>query len=494
MKNEIKTINEFIAELKNWYETDYQGFKTLFDKAIANVKPIPEGQDPSVIYVWKDKEINDLCDFFLDWYSWLPDVATGLEYIQKFSWLYYENSDGLTFVTTDPGLKMTKQFVTLRGDYMSSPESKPLVDKWITELGTKVMDQFVIPPDGFSDYNEFFIRNIKQDARPIDSPDDESIVVAPADCVINMIVDDLTESTQIPVKTVSLNVAELLNNSKYAKNFVGGTAVSCILMPNKYHWYHAPVSGHVIESNYDVTGNYFGIKDFPDLLNKGDVGYGYDYSVFEHFRRGYLVIKTANYGLVGMVPVGLNTVASVVFVEKYKQITSSDNPVPIKKGKKIGYFQYGGSLNILLFEKGRFPSLSLLVGQRIGALESNYTVQANIKWQDSGITLGEKDTVTVRYNGGLWTANPATGFVDANGNSDYIAKSGYTLPGANEGALCGKIGESGEVFLIGFKAAVPSGLSGNLYLCINDDLNGEHGHGFSDNEGAVVVNIDVNHK
>ncbi|NEO30011.1 MAG: hypothetical protein F6K36_06080 [Symploca sp. SIO3C6] len=38
----------------------------------------------------------------------------------------------------------------------------------------------------------------------------------------------------------------------------------------------------------DVAGEYFGISDFPGLLNDDNVDYGYNYSVFEHFRRGYL--------------------------------------------------------------------------------------------------------------------------------------------------------------------------------------------------------------
>jgi len=77
------------------------------------------------------------------------------------------------------------------------------------------------------------------------------------------------------LKTVKL---QLLNNSQFAKNFEGGTAVSCILMPTVYHRYHAPVSGIVVESDEDVAGNYFGIDDFPKLINGGNVGYGYDYT------------------------------------------------------------------------------------------------------------------------------------------------------------------------------------------------------------------------
>lgn len=368
MNDHPKTIKEFTAQLKEWYEKDYRGFKTMYDKAVQNVKPIPPGQDPSVVHEWKDSTIDDLCDFFVEWYHWYPKVETGLEYIQKFSWLYYENTYGLCFVTCGPGYEMTKEFVDIRGAYMDSSDSLPLVKEWIEELGPGQMEQFITPPGGFKSFNEFFIREVKKEYRPIASRDDNTVVAAPADCVINMIVDNLAVDTQIPVKTVSMNVNQLLNDSPFAANFVGGTAVSCILMPNTYHRYHAPAAGMVVESNENVAGEYFGIKDFPDLLNKGDVGYGYDYSVFEHFHRGYFIIETEKHGCVGMIPVGLNTISTVVFKDGFKNIPHKDTPKKVKKGAELGYFQYGGSLNILLFEPGRFPSLSLLQGQRMGLI------------------------------------------------------------------------------------------------------------------------------
>lgn len=367
-------IQPFIDQIQTWYDTDDRGFATYFDAAVANVKPIPEGTDPAVIFDWQGATVETLCDFFKEWYVWLPGVPTGLDYIQKFSWLYYQNEYGLAFVTKGNGYEMTKQFVELRGQYLDSPESADLVDQWVQELGgaSAVCSEFVCPApgsphQGFENFNQFFARDIQPGQRPITSPDDDAVVVAPADSVINMIVDELTLETKIAVKTVYLNVKELLNNSSYADNFVGGTAVSCILMPDTYHHYHAPVSGQVVESNEDVAGEYFGIDDFPGLLNDDNVGYGYNYSVFEHFRRGYLVIKTEKYGHVGMIPVGLNTIASVIFEDKFKAVTSA-NPVNVVKGEKIEHFKYGGSLNILLFEEGRFPSLNILQGQQIGLL------------------------------------------------------------------------------------------------------------------------------
>ncbi|WP_231329600.1 phosphatidylserine decarboxylase [Actinomadura graeca] len=370
-----KTIDEFIKKIQTWYKDDHEGFRTLFDAAIKHVVPPPKGTPANVYYNWENRKIKDLCDFFKAWYKWQPDVNSGLDYIEKFSWINYENDYGMVFVTCGPGLKMTADFTNLQGLQMDAPDSKKLVEKWVKQLGPKRMSDYERPAGGWKNFNHFFIKELKPGKRPIDAKDDDSVVVAPTDCVINMIVDDLTETTPIPVKTVTMNVKQLLDGSRHHKRFVGGTAVSCILMPDTYHWYHAPVGGEVVEARDDIGGVYYGMRNFPELLNKGNVGYGYDYQMFGNFRRGYVIIKTkyldrngkpTEDGYVGLVPVGLNSIASVTFLPKFKMLTPS---VPIEKGEKIGNIQYGGSLNILLFEKDRFPALQLLQGQRIGILE-----------------------------------------------------------------------------------------------------------------------------
>ena len=247
-----------------------------------------------------------------------------------------------------------------------------LIHKWIAELGPDAMDEYVEPAGGYKTFNQFFIRTLKE-ARPVSGKDDDSIVACPADAIVNMVADNLTLDTKLQVKTQELDVQQLLNNSPLASNFVGGTAISCILMPDVYHHYHSPVSGKVVESEEDVAGNYFGIEDFPALINNDNVGYGYDYSVFEHFRRGYLIIQTKDYGYVAMIPVGLNTIASVIFDKQWKKITSENDPVSITKGEHVGYFQYGGSLNILLFEQNCFPGMTIPQGQMIGSLQPKTT-------------------------------------------------------------------------------------------------------------------------
>ncbi len=370
-----KDLHDFIKKIRRWYAEDFEGFKTMYDAATANVVPYPADTPKELRCDWKGRGIQFLCDFFREWYDWHPKVNTGLNYIEKFSWINYENAYGMVFVTCGPGHKVLSDFTHLQGMQMDEPNShrnKKLIKSWTHELGSKMEDY---KPGPWSTFNDFFVREIADGKRPVAAEDDDTVVVAPADCVINMIIDQLKVDTPIPVKTVTMNIRQLLAGSQYADKFLDGTAVSCILMPDSYHWYHAPVGGTLVEARDDIAGSYYGMRDFPELLNKGNVGYGYDYEMFDHFRRGYVIIKTQYpestesdpvEGYVGMVTVGLNSIASVNYLKKFKNI---DGPVPVAKGEKVGNFKYGGSLNILLFEEKRFPALQLLQGQRIGVLE-----------------------------------------------------------------------------------------------------------------------------
>jgi len=121
------------------------------------------------------------------------------------------------------------------------------------------------------------------------------------------------------------------------------------------------------------------------------------------------------------------------------------------------------------------------------------TVEANVSWQNTGVYISATETGSITYKDGLWTANPndnSGNLYNAAGNPNYIdAKSGYTLPGVNEGALIGKVGDS--IFLIGESVSIPVGVSGVIELCINDDLTGEYGAGLTDNKGSIEVTINI---
>lgn len=367
---DIPQASSPIADLRSLYDNDNE-FHNTMDQAFAHMKdPDPNSIDlwpnPTAINPWKGKNFSDLLNFFDEWYHLQPTPSGAndeFNYIEKIAWFYYQNEFGQKIVGQDPGLNWTREFVESRRKFLESQESTATIQQWISD--PKIyMEEYIIPPGGFKSFNEFFDRDLKPGMRTISSPLDDSVLVSPTDCVLNMI-NPLTPGAKIPTKlNQKLNVTQLLAGSEYAKYFYNGTAISCILMPTTYHHYHSVASGTVVESREDVAGAYWGIKDFGSFYNSGNFGYGADYSIFEHFRRGYLIIKTEKYGYVAMIPVGLDTIGSVVFEDKFSNVTQQ-NPVTVYKGEKLGHFKYGGSMVITLVEQG-ISSISTKQGQQIG--------------------------------------------------------------------------------------------------------------------------------
>lgn len=127
-----------------------------------------------------------------------------------------------------------------------------------------------------------------------------------------------------------------------------------------------------------------------------------------------------------------------------------------------------------------------------------FAVQATQSWQGTGITVSPSSSpVTITWVGGGWTADP-----DTNGGQLYDAAGCpglnvptdqplYPLVGVPMGGLVGRIGNSGTPFFIGRGPyLMPSTFpSGELQLCINDDLTGAYGAGLADNSGSVSVGI-----
>ena len=61
-------------------------------------------------------------------------------------------------------------------------------------------------------------------------------------------------------------------------------------------------------------------------------------------------------------------VNSVNFEPGFQGIPKNNPAKTVKKGQRLGYFAYGGSMVILLFEPGVFTGLKMNQGQQIGIL------------------------------------------------------------------------------------------------------------------------------
>ncbi len=375
-------LRPIVKELKALFEN--QKVTEAYNDAIKGVKDFPS--DPPLkpsVNIWRGRSDDDFCYYFNNWFDFLATpTKAGLGFIEPFTQFYYDNDKAFYFLNNFEidGKKVifdwTVKFIKARGEFMDTPSQEALdaINEWVKDPATHI-DDYIMPPGGYQTFNDFFARELRPGARPISDAGDDTTVVAPADSELNMIDSALVEDSEIKTKGhQKLGVKELLNEHASWEKFIGGTAISCVLLPSDYHHYHAPVTGKLI-SYEEVEGIYNGIQDAPEWFHNGNVGASDgDFSIFEQFHRGVFIFETKNFGLVAMVVVGLNTISKIgvemnsVNTLKYFMNVSQEEPELVYKGKRLGCFKYGGSLNILLFEKDAFQGIKVLQGQRIGKL------------------------------------------------------------------------------------------------------------------------------
>jgi phosphatidylserine decarboxylase len=370
-----------IKKIDDAYKND-KVFKLLMDSSFKHMAQAPDaymkGGNP-----WIDKSYKDLPPFLQEWCEFLPEAKgssdNGLKYIQDMDMFSYKNPFAEELFQSKKGMKLFNNYMSEYGEFMDTPASKKHVAEWLSDKRIEKEDYNLPNPQakdgGFKSFNDFFSRTLKnQDKdRPQTMPERDYIISAPTDCIINSIPQTIVdEHTLLSTKgSQKLNIKDMLANSKYYKKFVGGVAVSCVLMPNTYHRYHSPINANIVESKI-IEDPLLGMNDFPSFVPKnGNVGSnGTDFNQFSDYKRGYFIGDTGKYGHVAMVAVGLSNIGSVVFEKKYNNVSK---PVPVKRGDELGHFLYGGSLFIMIFEKDHFKSgaIKVRLGNQIGIFDTD---------------------------------------------------------------------------------------------------------------------------
>jgi phosphatidylserine decarboxylase len=185
--------------------------------------------------------------------------------------------------------------------------------------------------DSFKTFNDFFIRKLKPEARPINN--NPSIIISPADGQI-IIFEHCKKTMKFPIKQSSFSLEQFLGSKKLADIYENGTILIFRLAPWDYHRFHFPLectpSKPII-----IHGKYESVNP---LVYRSGVQ-----PLTQNERHLYL-LKTTACDEVAMVSVGALCVGKIV--ETYKPNIS------YKKGDEAGYFCFGGSTVVLIFKKG----------------------------------------------------------------------------------------------------------------------------------------------
>ena len=260
---------------------------------------------------------------------------------QWLNWLYHNPVGEATLWA----IAKRKIVSSVYGDMMEKPSSSDKIQPFIEEYG---VDISIAQEQNFNSFNEFFIRKLKPQARPIIQ--DSLSVASPADGKV--LAYENINNSDFYIKGVRFNVESFLNNSELAKKYADGSMIVFRLAPPDYHRYHFPVSGKVPEANTKIDGDYYSVNPLA-LCEKAEI--------FWLNKREYGVIENTVFGNVVMVEVGATMVGSML---------QSYSGTSIKKGDEKGYFKFGGSTVVLLFEKDKIQIDQDLLRNTSNSLET----------------------------------------------------------------------------------------------------------------------------
>ncbi|MDR1232715.1 MAG: archaetidylserine decarboxylase [Puniceicoccales bacterium] len=224
-----------------------------------------------------------------------------------------------------------KLFSFLCGKFASSLPSRKKIKPFIEKYNLK-SDSFEKKVSEFTSFNDFFIRKLKPSARPI-SPKSDAIT-APTDgrhlAYVNM-----KNLSPFFIKGEQLSVEDLIIDKVTAEKFANGSVLISRLAPVDYHRFHFPTAC-VPDKTFLIKGEYSSVH--PTAMN-GVV------DTFLRNKKTSTLLHTENCGDILMVEIGATCVGSIqqTFVPKRSAL----------KGDEKGYFEFGGSTVILIFENGR---------------------------------------------------------------------------------------------------------------------------------------------
>jgi phosphatidylserine decarboxylase len=194
------------------------------------------------------------------------------------------------------------------------------------------VSEFADAPDSFRTFNEFFYRKLKPQARPICAGDDE--IAFPADGR-HLVLPDIAACDDFFIKGTRFDLPGLLGDAALAGCFAHGAMLISRLCPVDYHRFHFPCSGTPGPAK-PVNGPLYSVS--PIALRKRP-------SILWENKREITLLRTPQLGDVLLLEVGATCVGSIV--QTYTP------GVAVTKGDEKGYFRFGGSCFITIFEPGK---------------------------------------------------------------------------------------------------------------------------------------------
>lgn len=260
------------------------------------------------------------------------------------------NVSGLHFLyRTIPGrllsYLMVRRFISrFYGWYVKRPKSVRLIDAFIKQYNIDITE-VKGSPDSFSSLNDFFVRRLKPEARPVD-PSPESLI-SPADA--RLLVYDLAQQGMLPVKGYWYALSDFLQHQALVKAYSNAWCLVYRLAPCDYHRFH-----------YIDDGRQDSVVRIPGVLHSvNPIALSAVNTLLAKNYREVTVLHTSHFGKVVQTEVGALMVGRIV---QHNNLACS-----FKRGDEKGWFEFGGSTIVQLIHKDvALPDADLLERSRNG--------------------------------------------------------------------------------------------------------------------------------
>lgn len=292
---------------------------------------------------------------------------TGEEKIEKvpgekfLKFLYYQPLGKLTL----EALVKRKFLTAWYGKKMDRADSKERIVDFAESLGIDLNEAEKEWKD-FTSFNDFFYRKLKKGARTWDER--EEVLVSPADGKV-LAYQNIHEFSSFFLKGQEFSLERLFQSKKLAKKYEGGSFIIVRLAPVDYHRYHFPADGKVSTSK-KIEGYYYSVSTHAIRIHA---------NIFLENKREYVNLETERFGDIAYFEIGATMVGG---------IHQSFRPNSfVKKGQEKGYFSFGGSTCLLLFEKGKIKIDKDLLENTKRGIETKIYVGEKIAYEEKNRVL-----------------------------------------------------------------------------------------------------------
>ena len=353
-----------VQELSDWVDAAPErrmGFNEAVSAAIS--KGVADMEDI--------RSLSDWFSFLDSLLLWIPsESADATKIFSRFCKLYFVLDQPPIFLYQSPvtpnsskDLSFVSEWITrfnsTFGAFMDTPASLTPETLATFEANPKFrLSEYLQPRSGWRTFNEFFARQFKPGYRPVAALEDSTVIVSPVDFAFGEQLK-ISPSSTLTAKGLTWSISELLAESPFKDCFEDGIWMHGFISESDYHRFHTPVGGKVMEARV-VSGHHYCLIDTVDLeigmdapkggdiygkkriLGKRRVFFSPNEPRYQFVQRRGLVILETKIGMVAVLAVGMSVVSSIIL--------TAEEGVTLHKGEELGYFQFGGSDIVLMFE------------------------------------------------------------------------------------------------------------------------------------------------